>query len=162
MFSAIKPKGFTLVEMIIVIIILSILFAGTLVAIGNVFGKQNVKNHGIQMVETMREAHRNAISQRLDAPWGIKFDDASSPNTYTLFKGASFISRDTDYDRQIVLPTSLSIDSLSLNGGGDEMIFTQETGINNQHGSFSLSSNIEGDGTFAISVNLLGLVDYSY
>jgi len=157
-----QNRGFTIIELIIVITIFVIIFAGTSVVIANLYGKQNLKNHGLRLVDDLREAYTNSVSQKNNSTWGVKLDTTTNPDRYVIFKGTAYTLRDASFDRVVVFPAGVFLNQISLNGGGTELLFGQGSGRTSDYGSFRLATSETSDGTFLINVNGLGLVDYDY
>ncbi len=151
-------KGFTLVELILVIGVFSLTFGMGSIALGNLVANQGLRVGGERMVQSLHEAHSFAVAQHWDSDWGIYLDTASDPEQYVLFKGGSYGGRDSSFDQINVFHKRVSITNISLNGGGQEIIFDKRSGRTSDYGSFRLIS--EGD-QIDISVNAFGISNTS-
>ena len=153
-----QKKGFTLVELIIVIAIFSIIFTSSTLVFGNTIQRNSLRYNSYQLVQNMRELRTNSISQKGDSSWGVYFQNSSSPYGYTMFRGSSYASRDASYDLDFEFPEVLSFQQLSL-GGSNEIVFDQSSGRTSNSGSLSISADSE---VYSITVNQLGIVDYQF
>lgn len=151
-------RGFTLIELILVIGVLSVVFGSSTIVFGNVIQRNSLKYNGYQLVQNLREARINSVSQKNDSAWGIYFDDTSIPHGYTFFKGQSYNTRDSNLDLVFEFPEVVTINQLSL-GGFDEVVFSQSSGLASNSGSIDLLADTE---TYSISINDLGFVNYQF
>ncbi len=152
-----KTEGFTLIELILVIVVLSLTFAMAAVAFGNLIGRNNLKYNGYQIVQNLREARSNSVIQKNDASWGLYFDDLSVLHGYTFFQGSSYGGRDTAFDLVFEFPNSLTFSQLNF-GGPREIVFSKSDGTPSSIGNLVMTAE---DLTYTITINALGLVDYS-
>ena len=66
-------------------------------------------------------------------------------------QGSNYSTRDTAFDEETEFKSSIDLSFVSLNGGGDEVIFERVSGITTQHGSVEISNNISEANTISIS-----------
>lgn len=149
--------GFTLIELILVVGIFMVVFSSGALVYGNLIQKNSLTYHGSQLVQMLREARTNAVSQKRDSAWGVYFDHLSSPYGYTLFKGDSYAGRDPLYDLIIQLPSVIGVSGFDL-GGSDEIVFNKSDGVPSASGTVTLTAE---NNAYSITVNGLGLVDFS-
>lgn len=101
-------RGFTLVEILLVIGIFALLIS-FLVPIGLDFYKsQQLETTSQEMVQTLRRAQLKAMSIDLDSSFGVYLTN----NNYTLFKGDSYLTRDSQYDEIFDLPAIINVSGL--------------------------------------------------
>ena len=139
--------------------IVSLLFGLGALTLSDFMNDQALQTAGKSMVQSFREARTQAVAQRLDGPWGIYFDNGSDPRGYVLFQGNTYASRDTDYDQTTIFHKAIVFDQISLNGGGQEVVFSKRSGLTGDHGSVRLASQTE---TLDITINSLGLIDFDF
>jgi len=102
-----KTNGFTLIEIIIVIALITVL-AALVAPAGIDFYHDELIERDTELLKTNLEKARDfAISGRLDSSWSIKFE----ANKYILFKGGNFAERNEDYDKEFTLSSGLNITS---------------------------------------------------
>ncbi len=106
-----------------------------------------------ELVHVLRKGNTQSTTQIADNPWGVKFLD-STTDSYVLYSGDSYAARDTTWDTVYPLPDSVTFSSISLQGGGSEVLFTQVTGATSQYGTITLVSS--NGSTRIITVNTLG------
>jgi len=152
-----RRRGFTLIELILVVGVFSIVFSSGTIVFGSLIQRNSLNYHGNQLVQLLREARTNAIVQKRDSAWGLYFDHSASSHGYTLFKGESYAGRDLVFDLIVELPGVIAISQLDL-GGSDELVFSKSDGIPSASGTLSLMAENK---IYSITVNNLGLVDFS-
>ena len=151
-----ETVGFTLIELILVVGIFSLVFISSGVVFGNLIQKNSLDYHGYQLVQNLREARMNAVTQWRDSACGLYFDTSALPHGYTVFKGNSFAGRDAAYDLSFELPEAVAISQLDP-GGFNELVFGKSDGLPSVFGGLVLAAE---DKTFSITVNSLGLADF--
>jgi prepilin-type N-terminal cleavage/methylation domain-containing protein len=154
-----KSYGFTLIELILVITIFSFMFGMASLVLGNFMNNRALRTDGEMIVQTIREARTMAIAQNQDSSWGVYFDNSSSPRKYVLFKGLSYAARDNSFDRINELHSNVAYQTISLNGGAQETIFSKRSGQTDQFGAVVLQYQ---DEIFDIDINAMGAIDYTY
>jgi hypothetical protein len=110
------------------------------------------------LVQDLREARTNSISQKQDASWGVHFHDSSLPHGYTFFKGDDYASRDAGFDRTLEFPETLVFNRVSL-GQSKDIVFEKADGDPVGAGYLILQSERRD---YVISINSFGFVEYSY
>lgn len=149
-------KGFTLLELILVVAMFFLVLGSGALVFGNLIGKNALRYYGHQLVQDLREVRTASISQKEDSSWGVFFDDVSPGYGYTVFKGQSYATRDASFDRNLEFPSVLRISLLNF-GGAKEIHFQQSDGFPEGPGFLVLTANNED---LSISINTLGLVEY--
>ncbi|MCX6744992.1 MAG: prepilin-type N-terminal cleavage/methylation domain-containing protein [Candidatus Parcubacteria bacterium] len=140
-------KGFTLIELIIVICIFLLL--GTIFwPIGASFYQQELLSKAEQQVIwILKQARANAINQKNNSAFGVHL----SAGEAVIFQGDDFSSRAIIEDVNYSLPKVVAINGLN------EIIFAPNTGMVSPAGSIILSS---AQSNKEIIINELGVIDY--
>ncbi len=135
--------GFTLIEILLVIIILAVL-AGSAIPISiNFYKTQQLDTHAKGVVQALRRAQLKAMSIESDSIFGVYLTD----DNYILFKGSSFDIRDISYDEVFDLPQIITV------SGIQEITFSKFEGMPNTIGNIILNNN---GNTRTISINKMG------
>jgi len=149
-----NKKGFTLLELIITLGVFVLVVSFTLAISGNAISDTDLDTKSSELVQALRLARVKAVSGLFDSNWGVYID--SSEDSFTLFQGDSYASRDADFDFVTTLPTSLDFSTIDLTGGGSGVVFLKNIGTVSSYGDVVL---VGADGkTETISVNSLGIV----
>ncbi|MBU2524838.1 prepilin-type N-terminal cleavage/methylation domain-containing protein [Patescibacteria group bacterium] len=148
-------QGFTIVELIIVISIFAILVGTVFYNFGDFFSNQQLKTYGQDMVQSLRKAQSNATMRINDSQWGVGFVDTA--NQFIFFKGDNFAIRDSNYDEVHEFPDILSFENISLNGGGNTVIFSRVSGETTNYGS--LDFQLDSTKKYTININQLGQIE---
>lgn len=154
MFKMSNNKGFSLIELIVVIAVIGIIAGIGFTVQGRFLVDTYLDTNTDQIAQALRIAQTRAMTGFNDDSWGVYFDDIN--NKIVLFKGTTYATRDTSFDVETQFPTALSLSSISLNGGGSEIVFDKLTGASSKYGSVQLSNNINESNT--ISVSATGLI----
>ena len=140
-------RGFTLIELVIVMAILLILFAVVGTISSGMLPRNQLSIEGGLIQETLRRAQALTIAGKQDELWGVHF----TSSTMTLFGGTSYAMRDIDYDELHSFPAGLTL------GGLTDIVFSAPLGETSNTGDVSLTSNSTSE-IVTISVNASGLV----
>lgn len=143
-------------ELIIVIALFSLLFGTAGVVLGNFSTDQALRAGGERLVQSLREAHNNAVTQQRDSAWGVYMDSSTDPDQYVVFKGNSYVSRDTSFDQINKFHTKVIFQNINLTGGGNEIVFSKRSGLTSDFGTVRLATD---SGVFDVEVNGMGLID---
>ena len=124
-------KGTTILEVIIGIAVLFILAA---IAIPSASTPTviDIQVDTQQIVSTLSLAQNRTMASEASSQHGVFFDVMG--NTYTLFEGSDYASRNTSEDEVFALSRSVAISLVSF-GGGDEIVFERIYGSTVQSGS---------------------------
>lgn len=141
-------KGFTLIELILVIATITVL-AGIAIPVYSLLQVRNDLDVATNTtIQTLRRAQ--TLSQAIDGDtaWGVK----AQQSDITLFKGASYSTRDTNFDEVYSLSGNVTPSGVS------EVVFSKLLGNPNTTGILTLtSSNNEVQN---ITINSKGFLDY--
>lgn len=141
-------KGFTLLEVILVIATITVLAAISVPVYSSLQVRNDLDVATNTTLQTLRRAQTLSQAVDGDSSWGVKLQ----PSDITLFKGASYSARDTNFDEVYtlsgnVIPTGIS-----------EVVFSKFLGNPNSTGTLVLtSSNNEIQN---ITIGSKGQLDY--
>lgn len=117
-----------------------------------VYQNLQVKNETDIAVSTIAQSLRRAqiLSQAVDgdSTWGVKTQSES----IVLFKGATYVTRDSTYDEIFVLSPTV------IPTGLTEVVFSKLTGYPQQTGTTTLTNT--ANETKTVSINSKGTVDF--
>jgi len=140
-------KGFTLIEIIIVIGIIGLLASISMNAYTNSKSHENLQTSTLGLVEAVRHAQSNAQSGKLDSSWGVKLN----PSEVVVFKGSSYTARDSSLDQLLGLPSGVVVTGLS------EIVFSKIIGNTTNTGTITVTSGSEIKN---ITINEKGTITY--
>lgn len=136
--------GFTLIELLVIIGILIILTMIAVPVFRSFQKESDLTNSTEEIINTLRLAQNKTLASEKNSQWGVYFSTSTTPHQYTLFKGSSYVSRDTSADEIYNLPERIEIYEINLANGGTEVVFDRVAGTTNQPGivSLKLKSNV--------------------
>ena len=144
-----RKRGFTLLEVMIVIAILAVVMGATMSSGFGFYTSQSLMGERDGLVSLLRHARGRAMNNTNQSNHGVYV--STSTNQYVLFQGDSYASRAQDYD--IPFPKSPSVAFT----GPTEILFTTIVGTASVSGTITLSV---GNGAMNISVNNEGRVSW--
>lgn len=150
-FGFFNKKGFTVVELLIVVALIIIMAVLAVPVYSNFQSTTQLNDETIQLVQTLRVARQRSLAGLNSYNHGVKLEN----DNYILYQGVSYQLRDGLYDRKIKLNNSLNL-VWQLGNNLDDINFTSN-GVANTTGTISINHAING--TFTINLNSLGLVE---
>ncbi len=147
-------RGFTLIELIIVLAIIAVLGALSIPFIQSFQATSSLQTNADDIRQTFRRAQQLAVSGAHSDAWGVYVDVVG--NSITLFKGSSYASRDTIFD----LTTTFS-DAFSLsNNFSDEVIFSQFSGTPQQFGTATITDSFTNSAV-GVQLRTNGIIEFN-
>ncbi len=136
-------KGFTIIELLIVIAIIGVLAYVSLPMGLTFFRSQNVSSAREQLVELLNRARHNAILQKNDSAYGVYIDTMNGDLTsFTLYRGAAYGDNPSDDEVYEQAPNlTISTGDSSLVSG--EINFSKLTGMPSATGTITIK-NVNG------------------
>ena len=121
-----RLRGFTMIEMLVVVVILSVLTSAVLPSLLN-FRRSSLLNTETQEVITLiNRARLLSVSSKNDERFGVHFE----PSRLVLFQGSTYTEGATTNEEHNF---DLAISSeTTINGGGAEILFAKVTGAASQ------------------------------
>ncbi len=148
-------KGFTLIEAIIVISIITLLVGLTSLSMVN-FGKSSEIDSGRTMVvQALREAQSNSLANLGDNPWGVHFE----VDKVVIFQdtGTGYNPADSANNRVKLMPKGVSL-TPNLTGATLSLFFNKGKGTTLISGDITLTSTATTNAV--ITINNEGRIDY--
>lgn len=153
-------RGFTLVELAIVIAITIILAVMSAPIYGSLQMRAQLGESSAQLVQSLRSARELAVAGQNSEAHGVYLDfDGVGSDSYLVYQGQSFVTRDKNFDQRFALEKTLSFVNVNLKLANDDIDvnFSQGLGLPNNVGSFKLVHTAQGERV--INVNSNGLVE---
>lgn len=139
-------KGFTLIEITVVVAISIALLVFSIPVVVHFLSYQTLQDTQATLVASLRQAHTNALYQKNDSAFGVRFLSGS----YVLFQGASYATRTASYDITTTIPASVTVSGIT------EVVFTKRTGIPSTTGTILLQS---GNRNRSVTINQQGSIE---
>lgn len=126
-------RGFTLLEIIIVISILAILLSIILPSLTNFRQKSILNTETQEMTTLINKARLSSMSSKNDQQYGIHFEAGK----IVLFEGTTYTAG-AGTNEEHLFNTALTLAPITINGGGAETVFQKITGSTNQNSTTTL------------------------
>jgi len=139
-------RGLSLIEILLVVGILAILVILAPPLVLDFYKTQQLETHTQGVIQTLRRAQLKAMGVENATSFGVYLTN----DDYTLFQGASYAARDTQYDEVIDLPQIITITN-----SPKEVAFSRIEGAPSATGTIILSANGESR---TISINEIGRI----
>jgi len=140
-----RQDGFTLVELIIVVALITIISAMSVAFYSRFLTQNAVANTVDQLVGEFRKAQLYSMMGRQNGTWGVAYNS----NKIQLFQGNTFATRNTAFDESFSVNTNISIT------GFTELTFTKATGTPSASPTITVAGN---NNTKIITINSLGVI----
>ncbi len=144
-------RGFTLLEVIIVIVILAII-SGILLQSFQTFNRsQALSRDAENIIAQLELARSNTLAAKNGSQYGVHVTSTST----TLFAGATYVSNAAT--NQVFVLNNANTASYSLTGGGADILFNRLIGDTDQNGTITLTSTATGR-TLTVTIYKTGLI----
>lgn len=152
-------KGFTIIEIIIVIAIIAVLFGTGFLRLLDYRQHQTLNSTKQSIVAILRDAQNRSISQESGARWGVHFENppGTANNFYELFSGASY-SQNNVVSRNNLDPEIKFIDP--ADGITKDVIFLPITGKLGAVASTTIALFSDSSVSSTIAIDLNGKIQY--
>jgi len=146
-------KGFTLLELLITIAILSIISALTLWHWSGYKGREALSKDKMGIMAFMEEARSLSVASKNNSEFGVHI--ASS--TITLFEGSSY-SAGAPENINYSMNSAVEIYSINLSNGGEDIVFNRLSGENSDFGNIILRLYNDSNASTTITILKSGVV----
>lgn len=152
----VTKKGFTLLELLIVVAVLAVLSAIVFSSF-SAFRNSKVLDTAVEDVLT---ALSQARGDTLASKDGLQYGVHLQADKAVIYQGATYSSSDPN-NQNVVLDGALEITSITLTGGGQNVLFDRLTGKTSQNGTFVIRVTNDTAKTRTITVNGTGVASSS-
>lgn len=146
-------SGFTLIELILVTAVFVIIISASVPVLASYLSRNQTQTQGWKLTDTLNRARIQSLTGRGNQDWGVHFDVTQ----YVLFQGSIYSALDSDNENH-TLPSSIIINTVSLNGGGNDIIFNLREGDTDEYGSITIK-NTSSSQIKTIEVNEVGRIN---
>ncbi|MBI4084995.1 MAG: fibronectin type III domain-containing protein, partial [Candidatus Liptonbacteria bacterium] len=124
-----NKRGFTIVEVTLVVVIVTIISSVGIVSLFNRRGETELAGAGQKITSLLHEARSRSVSQASSTSWGVHFENSTSTTPfYALFYSPTYSTSTTI--GYYTLPQSLAYDSSTISvGSSTNITFSQLTGL---------------------------------
>lgn len=147
-----NQAGFTLIEILVSVVILLIMALLAIASFTTLRQQVEIDSSSQNILSVLRLARSKTLASESEDSYGVHFQ----ADKYVLFKGTSYDSNDaTNKDYTL---TDSELYSISLTGGGSDVIFNRIRGTTDEYGSVSIRLITDTTKTRTININNYGQV----
>ena len=147
-------KGFTLIEMLIVISITAVLGAMAFSSFGRIINYTSIEAQAQSVRSHIERARIFTLASKNNSSFGVIF----STSTARVFQGTSFVSASTS-DQVYTIDSNQSIININFSGGGNTIYFNKITGEPNATGTITITSASNNLDRRTVVIYKTGIVD---
>lgn len=152
--NILENRGFTLIEILVVITILTILAAIIFVSFTSLGAKEALDNSAGTIISTLREARSLTLASDEANQYGVRLEQSR----VILFRGPLYSALDPE-NLSYGLSSLTGARNIALNGGGSEVVFMRLTGATEDYGSLEVYLKSAATTYKKINVNKTGLIE---
>lgn len=148
-----SKKGFTLMELLVVMAIGIALFAISINVFSNLRNKESLDSVSALVVEVLRQAKHATIESKNSNQYGVYFNTSN----IVLYIGPTYIPG-SPTNEVYNFSSDVRLYSISINGGGNAVLFDRITGDTINNGTIVLRSETSST-TKSITIYKTGLIE---
>ncbi len=149
----IKQRGFSAGELIVVVAVMALISVIIMSGFISFRKNQALVLDTSTIIETLRQARNQTLSSKNSSTYGVHF--ASSK--ITLFTGSTY-SSGSGSNQDFILSSTDTILTISLSGGGSDVVFQKLSGETAQNGTVTVSSPSSSQ-TKTVTIYKTGVVE---
>src|SRR3989338_6771694 len=130
-----SPRGFSLVEVIVVLAILAIISAIGVTSLSNLNKSEALTVEAEKVISLITKARSLTLAAKDGSVYGVHFEERKA----VLFTGSTYASGASTNQTQL-LNDVVKISAVSLAGGGTKVVFKKLTGSTAQFGTVTVAS----------------------
>lgn len=145
-----RAFGFTLLELLIVLGILAVVAVASAPFLASSISRNDLQTSTWKLVDDLRRAQTQAMAGHTNSAWGVHVQT----DRHVFFRGTTYNISDPD-NIVTMLPGTITISNISLNGGSSDIRFTKIRGNTNDYGTLTLLDSNSNE-TTTITINSAG------
>ncbi len=147
--------GFTLIEILIVVSLFVVMSAIVAISLSRYTQTQALAGVAVAIVSSLEDARSRTLSSRGGSQYGVHLEDGS----LTLFKGETYAAGNADNEVTPLDPRAHI--TLSINGGGSDVVFERLSGETNDYGTITVALASDATVFKTITLQRTGLLSYN-
>ncbi len=148
-----SSAGFALLQMIIVVVIIAVISTVVVYNLSAYRTSQALKNAEDDIASLLGQARAQTLSSQNSSQYGVHLQSTKA----ALFTGAAY-SSGASTNKEIIFDTAVTLASISLSGGGADVVFNRLTGETSQYGTATVQLVSDSTKTKTITISKTGLI----
>jgi len=145
---ALFQKGFTAVELLVVVAIIGILSTIMTLSFSNFRNNQALQNTANTVMSVIEEARTKTLSGDGNTYYSVRFESGKA----VLFTGGTY-NANASTNKYFSYETPVTLGTLSLNGSATAVTFDRLTGKTSQYGTIQLTRSATSSVTITVTAN---------
>lgn len=137
-------QGFTIIEFLIVLGILTIIITLSYSSFSSLVERGDLNSSVNNIFSAINLAKNKTVASEQAKQYGVYFNE-NAPDSFVVFRGASYASRETSFDEIHFLLKNIEFSSINFLGTGNEVVFNRLNGSTNNSGMVILHSSKTND-----------------
>ena len=160
--SGVKSRGFTLVELLIVLGLLSLLSFASIPVYQNFVFSRDIDETADALMSALRAAHTRSVARLDNATHGVFLDISATPPLYVLYQVPAseptidYAHRAKAFDYTVILGPAVTLSTTLV---GEEVYFLRGSGVPNISAPASITLTHSTGGARTLNINSVGLVE---
>jgi prepilin-type N-terminal cleavage/methylation domain-containing protein len=138
MYKNTRNKGFTMIELAIVFIVIAIIFAVVAPNLKASRDRQVLKSSVSNVLTALSKAKSQTLASLNSSAYGVHFESSQA----VIFKGTSYSAGDSN-NESVAITSPATISTITLTGGTSDLYFTRLTGAPSATGSIAVTNGME-------------------
>ncbi|HEY4505127.1 MAG TPA: prepilin-type N-terminal cleavage/methylation domain-containing protein [Candidatus Paceibacterota bacterium] len=151
-----EQNGFTIIEILIVLAIVALLSVVSFQSFGRINGSEAINKDAFQIISVLRQARSLTLDSKNGNQYGVHLESSR----VVLFEGSSYDPNSTN-NTIVSLSNRVTISSISLSGGGSDVVFEKVTGKTAKSGTVVISLINDNTQTKTITIYGTGLAEFN-
>lgn len=114
-------RGFSIIETLLVVVLVLALWTLSTAFYSRFLLQNAASNTADQVAATLRKAQVYSMMGKQGGKWGVHY--TNSPNSFTLFQGETYLTRNPAFDQVLVLNPNVQVSGLT------DVIFNKGNGM---------------------------------
>ncbi len=148
------PKGFTVIELLMVVLVLGLIMSTTISMFGGIKSIQSLDKDAENIAAYLDKARNQTVNARNNAVYSVRF----ASTTTTLFEGATFVNGSST-NQVYTLTSGVILQSYSFNPATTTITFQKMTGKPSATGTVMYRLSNDASSTRAVIIHGSGLIE---
>lgn len=148
-----NQNGRSVLEIIVIVAIMGVVVAAVIPGLSNFRNRQLINNTTTELIAILSDARGKTLSGYNDTNYSVRFESTRA----VFFTGGTFTEPNAS-NVVSTLDTRITLPTISLNGGGNNVTFTRLTGETTNYGTIVVRLVADSNIQKTITISKTGIV----